>query len=117
MKRILLLIAGMVVGALTFAGTQLTDASASGTAASRAVKPTVVLVHGAWADSSASDGVIARLERAGYPVDAFPTPLQGLASDSKVLAAYLATISGPIVLVGHSYGGLSSPMPPPVAHM
>jgi len=68
-------------------------------------KPTIVLVHGAWADSSAWDGVIQRMQDAGYPVDAFPTPLQGLASDSSVLAAYLQTISGPVVLVGHSYGG------------
>ncbi len=68
-------------------------------------KPTVVLVHGAWADSSAWDGVIERLQRAGYVVDAFPTPLQGLVSDSDVLRAYLQGIPGPVVLVGHSYGG------------
>jgi pimeloyl-ACP methyl ester carboxylesterase len=70
-----------------------------------APKPTVVLVHGAWADSSSWDGVIERLQHDGYPVVAFPTPLQGLASDSSVLADFLQTISGPIVLVGHSYGG------------
>ena len=105
MKPLCILAAGTVVAALTLGGTQLTGASASGSPATGAAKPTVVLVHGAWADSSAWDGVIARLERAGYPVDAFPTPLQGLSSDSRVLAAYLATISGPIVLVGHSYGG------------
>ena len=105
MKPLLLIAAGIVVAALTFGGTQLAGASASPTPAAGAAKPTVVLVHGAWADSSAWDGVIARLHRAGYPVDAFPTPLQGLASDSQVLAAYLATVSGPIVLVGHSYGG------------
>lgn len=67
--------------------------------------PTVVLVHGAWADSSVWDGVILRLERAGYPVDVVPTPLRGLASDSAFLVDYLKSISGPIVLVGHSFGG------------
>jgi pimeloyl-ACP methyl ester carboxylesterase len=68
-------------------------------------KPTVVLVHGAWADSSSWNGVVARLLRAGYPVDVFPTPLRSLSTDSTALRQYLDTISGPIVLVGHSYGG------------
>jgi pimeloyl-ACP methyl ester carboxylesterase len=68
-------------------------------------KPTVVLVHGAWADGSSWDGVVARLLRDGYPVDVFPTPLRSLSGDSAALRAYLATVSGPIVLVGHSYGG------------
>lgn len=70
-----------------------------------AVKPTVVLVHGAWADSSSWDGVIDRLRRAGYPVVAAADPLQGLAQDSAAVASLLRTITGPIVLVGHSYGG------------
>ncbi len=68
-------------------------------------KPTVVLVHGAWADSSSWDGVVARLQADGYPVQVFPTPLRGLSSDSDYLRDYLAAVSGPIVLVGHSYGG------------
>jgi pimeloyl-ACP methyl ester carboxylesterase len=68
-------------------------------------KPTIVLVHGAWADGDSWDGVIAILQREGYTVDAPPNPLQGLTSDSTFLASYLSTISGPIVLVGHSYGG------------
>lgn len=70
-----------------------------------AVKPTVVLVHGAWADSSSWDGVIDRLRRAGYPVVAAANPLQGLDQDSAAVASLLRTITGPIVLVGHSYGG------------
>lgn len=69
------------------------------------VKPTVVLVHGAWADSGSWDAVVARLQAAGYRVDVFPTPLRTLSGDSKALAAYLGAIAGPIVLVGHSYGG------------
>jgi pimeloyl-ACP methyl ester carboxylesterase len=68
-------------------------------------KPTIVLVHGGWADASSWDNVIAILQHEGYTVDAPPNPLRGLASDSAYLASYLSTISGPIVLVGHSYGG------------
>jgi pimeloyl-ACP methyl ester carboxylesterase len=68
-------------------------------------KPTIVLVHGAWADSSSWSAEIARLQRDGYPVVAAPNPLRGLSSDSATLADLLAKISGPIVLVGHSYGG------------
>lgn len=69
-------------------------------------KPTIVLVHGGWADGSSWDHVISILQREGYTVDAPPTPLLGLASDSAYLASYLKTISGPIILVGHSVGGM-----------
>jgi len=68
-------------------------------------KPTIVLVHGAWADSSSWTGEIARLQDDGYPVIAAPNPLRGLSNDSATLADLLSTISGPIVLAGHSYGG------------
>ena len=68
-------------------------------------KPTIVLEHGAWADTSSWAGVIQRLQQAGYTVDAPPNPLRGLAYDSATLADYLHTISGPVILVGHSYGG------------
>jgi pimeloyl-ACP methyl ester carboxylesterase len=67
--------------------------------------PTVVLVHGAWADGSCWTGVIERLQRAGYPVDVPPNPLRSLTGDSATIADYLSTRTGPIVLVGHSYGG------------
>jgi pimeloyl-ACP methyl ester carboxylesterase len=67
--------------------------------------PTIVLVHGAWANSGSWDGVVQRLQRDGYTVDVPPNPLQGLAYDPAYLADFLHTISGPIVLVGHSYGG------------
>jgi pimeloyl-ACP methyl ester carboxylesterase len=65
----------------------------------------VVLVHGAWADSGSWDQVVARLQRQGYTVIAFPTPLRSLPDDSGYLAAFLSSVPGPIVLVGHSYGG------------
>jgi pimeloyl-ACP methyl ester carboxylesterase len=69
------------------------------------VKPTIVLVHGAWADSSSWALVIKRLRAGGYPVHAIANPLQGLVSDTAYLSSYLATIEGPVVLAGHSYGG------------
>jgi pimeloyl-ACP methyl ester carboxylesterase len=69
------------------------------------VKPTIVLVHGAWADASSWNRVIPLLQQEGYTVDAPPNQLAGLTSDAAYLRSYLATISGPIILVGHSYGG------------
>jgi pimeloyl-ACP methyl ester carboxylesterase len=67
--------------------------------------PTVVLVHGAFADSSSWNGVVDRLLAHGYPVVAVANPLRGLKTDAEYLAGALASISGSIVLVGHSYGG------------
>ncbi|GAA3604376.1 alpha/beta hydrolase [Nonomuraea rosea] len=69
-------------------------------------KPTVVLVHGAFADASGWNDVSARLVRENYPVIAPANPLRGVASDSAYLASILATLSGPIVLAAHSYGGI-----------
>jgi pimeloyl-ACP methyl ester carboxylesterase len=73
--------------------------------ANSGAKPTIVLVHGGWADSSGWNGVISRLTRAGYPVIAPANPLRGLTSDADYIRSVLQTITGPIVLVGHSYGG------------
>jgi pimeloyl-ACP methyl ester carboxylesterase len=70
-----------------------------------AAKPTVVLVHGAWSDSAGWSGVVKRLQADGYPVTAPANPLRGLSGDATYLADYLKTIHGPIILVGHSYGG------------
>ena len=81
-------------------------AQASAKSRSTAAKPTVVLVHGAWADGSSWDGVVARLQRDGYTVDVPSNPLRGVASDSAYLASYLKTVTGPIILAGHSYGGM-----------
>jgi pimeloyl-ACP methyl ester carboxylesterase len=74
-------------------------------AASSGPRPTIVLEHGAWANTSSWNGVIRRLQADGYTVYAPPNPLQGLTYDSAFLADFLYSISGPIVLVGHSYGG------------
>ncbi|MFF3733903.1 alpha/beta fold hydrolase [Streptomyces sp. NPDC002476] len=68
-------------------------------------KPTVVLVHGAFADASGWNGVAQRLRSDGYQVVVPANPLRGLASDSTHLAGELKGVRGPVVLVGHSYGG------------
>jgi pimeloyl-ACP methyl ester carboxylesterase len=67
--------------------------------------PTIVLVHGAWADATGFDAEIRALRDGGYSVVGFGNPLRDLAGDSAYLAEFLGTLSGPIVLVGHSYGG------------
>lgn len=67
--------------------------------------PTVVLVHGAFADSSSWNGVAQRLRAAGATVIAAANPLRGLAGDAAYVAAVLDAVRGPAVLVGHSYGG------------
>lgn len=68
-------------------------------------KPTVVLVHGAFADSSSWNGVIKILEGDGYPVIAAANPLRGLRADADYVRSILDSVSGPVVLAGHSYGG------------
>jgi pimeloyl-ACP methyl ester carboxylesterase len=78
---------------------------ASATPAGSTAKPTIVIVHGGWADSSGWGGEIGRLTKAGYPVIAPANPLRGLTSDSDYIRSVLRSITGPIVLVGHSYGG------------
>jgi pimeloyl-ACP methyl ester carboxylesterase len=70
-----------------------------------APKPTVVLVHGAFADASGFGAVTSRLQHRGYTVIAPANPLRGPASDAAYVASVLKTIDGPIVLVAHSYGG------------
>ena len=67
--------------------------------------PTIVLVHGAFADSSSWNGVIDPLQSAGRPVVAAANPLRGLASDAEAVSDLVRSIDGPIVLVAHSYGG------------
>jgi len=69
------------------------------------MKPTVVLIHGAFADSASWDGVVAALLGQDYPVIAWANPLRGVAADAEQLTALLRSITGKIVIVGHSYGG------------
>src|SRR4051794_17488573 len=75
-------------------------------AAQAAAKPTVVLVHGAFADASGWYGVQERLEHKGYTVYSPANPLRGVSADAAYLRSWLSQISGPILLVGHSYGGV-----------
>jgi pimeloyl-ACP methyl ester carboxylesterase len=70
-----------------------------------ASKPTVVLVHGAFADSSSWNVVITRLLGAGYPVVAVANPLRGVQFDASVVSGVIDSVPGNVVLVGHSYGG------------
>jgi pimeloyl-ACP methyl ester carboxylesterase len=80
-------------------------AAGANSRSNRSPRPTIVLVHGDWADGSSWTSVIERLQDRGFTVVAPPNPLRGPAADAAYLASYLRTISGPIVLVAHSYGG------------
>src|SRR5689334_6610231 len=96
----------LAAGALALLGAATAPAVATANSEQTASpKPTVVLVHGAWADSSSWSSVMERLREDGYPVRAIANPLQGLTSDTAYVDSYLRTIHGPVVLVGHSYGG------------
>jgi len=79
---------------------------AGAVAAAQPAKPTIVLVHGAFADSSSWNGVVAILEKDGYPIVAAANPLRSVKGDADSVRALLATIQTPVVLVGHSYGGM-----------
>jgi pimeloyl-ACP methyl ester carboxylesterase len=68
-------------------------------------KPTIVLVHGAWADASSWTKVIAPLQADGFTVRAIANPLRSISGDAAFVRAFLETVTGPVVLVGHSYGG------------
>ncbi len=103
------LVSGAVVVSLAVTNanavtTQVNGPAVASQAAHRA-KPTVVLVHGAFADSSSWNSEIGYLRRHGYPVLAIDTPLRGLAFDTAYVEAQLRTVKGPVVLVGHSYAG------------
>src|SRR5215211_3040232 len=68
-------------------------------------RPTVVLVHGAFADGSSWNGVIERLQAEGVRVTAPANPLRGISHDSAYISSLLDQIPGPVIAVGHSYGG------------
>jgi pimeloyl-ACP methyl ester carboxylesterase len=89
-----------IAGALMAASIILTPAVEA-----RTTKPTIILVHGAFADSSSWNGVIGILEKDGYQVIAAPNPLRGVRSDADLVADVVRSVRGPVVLVGHSYGG------------
>jgi pimeloyl-ACP methyl ester carboxylesterase len=94
----------LVAGSLAAVGAT-SSANADTTPATK-VKPTVVLVHGAWADGASFGSIGSRLRQDGYPVLDFANPLRSLSSDSADLASFLKVkTAGPVILVGHSYGG------------
>ncbi|MFF3570816.1 alpha/beta fold hydrolase [Nocardia jiangxiensis] len=103
-RAVTALAAGAVVGTLAVA-----CAAGSKTNAAPAddgfVKPTVILEHGAFADASSWTGVIERLRKDNYPVLAAADPLRGPAGDATTLRALINHVDGPVILVGHSYGG------------
>jgi pimeloyl-ACP methyl ester carboxylesterase len=103
-KRMLLLVAMLATAAALLIPT-MANATTTSQPNQTSAKPTIVLVHGAWADGSSWNGVTSLLVNEGYTVDVPPNPLRSLTSDSAYLASYLHGITGPIVLVGHSYGG------------
>jgi pimeloyl-ACP methyl ester carboxylesterase len=108
-ERCLPSVAALLVGGLMVLASPALGAShprrSHSTHESQGPKPTIVLVHGAWADASSWFPVEERLIEQGYTVYAPPNPLRGVKYDSEYLRSFLATLSGPVVLVGHSYGG------------
>jgi pimeloyl-ACP methyl ester carboxylesterase len=98
-----LLLASIQADSAHAATTRTADATAQSGASGP--KPAIVLVHGAWADSGSWNAVTRILQADGYTVYAPPNPLRGLATDSATLSDFLKTLSGPVILVGHSYGG------------
>ncbi|TCM38489.1 alpha/beta fold hydrolase [Kribbella sp. VKM Ac-2568] len=99
-------VAALTAGVLALGIGTATGSSAQALQNDKPLKPTIVLVHGAWADGSSWSAVTSKLQSAGYTVDVEANPLRGLASDAQYLRDLLATIPGPVVLVGHSYGGM-----------
>lgn len=95
----------LITGATRLAALLTMILTASTLATAAAPKPTVVLVHGAFADASGWSKVILLLERAGYPTLAVQNPLSSLPADIATTKRALETVKGPVVLVGHSYGG------------
>src|SRR5580692_7204563 len=100
MKKHKLLVAVIMFG-LTWAGI----VRAEDQPIKQQAKPTILLVHGAWADSSSWNGVADLLLQDGYDVRALPNTLRGLSADAAVISTYLKSVPGPVVLAGHSYGG------------
>jgi pimeloyl-ACP methyl ester carboxylesterase len=79
------------------------NVAANGTGAQN--RPSIVLVHGAFAESASWNGVVKNLEKRGFRAVAAANPLRGVAADAASISAIVRSIPGPVVLVGHSYGG------------
>jgi pimeloyl-ACP methyl ester carboxylesterase len=83
----------------------LSIAGAAAAASAAELKPTVILVHGAFADATSWNGVAARLRKDGYTVIGAANPLRSVKGDAAVVTDIVKSVKGPVVLVGHSYGG------------
>lgn len=92
----------LVTGSVAAQATSHTPVQAQG----KEPKPTVVLVHGAFADASGFNDTIALLQKAGFPVIAPANPLRDTAGDAAYISSVVDTISGPVILAAHSYGGV-----------
>src|SRR3954466_12331074 len=95
----------VAVAAAVALASSFAAASAVAATTNKHAKPTIVLVHGAWADGSSWSAVAKELQHRGYTVPVPPNPLRGLTADTAYLKDYLKTVSGPVVLAAHSYGG------------
>ncbi|MGW5237680.1 alpha/beta fold hydrolase [Monashia sp. NPDC004114] len=109
-RRQLLVTGAAVAGSAALTATALGAEAAGATTmpdagAAPKTKPTIVLVHGGYADSSCWNDVIAPLQGAGYPTICGSNPLRGIPTDAPYIASLLDSISGPVVLVAHSMGG------------
>src|SRR3954471_14081444 len=102
MSRILLKIAVRVTALLTSVLAMCAALAAQAHASPDGDRPTIVLVHGAWAETSSWDGEVAALRAQGYDARAIANPLRNLTTDAESVADFLRTVNGPIVLVGHS---------------
>ncbi|HET6484490.1 MAG TPA: alpha/beta hydrolase [Actinoplanes sp.] len=106
MRKILIAaVSTVAVAALALPG--VSEAAAGRLDACRGSGPkvTVVLVHGAWADTSSWSGEVSRLQKAGCQVRSIANPVENLTTDSQYVADFLKSVKGPVVLAGHSYGG------------
>ncbi|GJI95270.1 alpha/beta hydrolase [Duganella caerulea] len=103
-KKLLISLAtsATLAGALPLARAEAPVTALQGTAA----KPTIVLVHGAFADAGSWNGVVKTLSAKGYPVLSVANPLRGVSTDAQYAASVIGAVKGPLVLVGHSYGGM-----------
>ncbi|MGW7491483.1 alpha/beta fold hydrolase [Streptomyces sp. NPDC054786] len=99
------LVTVLLTAVFAAAAPAVADGGAPGPGERTGTKPTVVLVHGAFADASGWNQVAERLQRSGYTVVAPANPLRGLPQDSAYISSVLQSIRGPVVLAGHSYGG------------
>ncbi|MFZ3561420.1 alpha/beta fold hydrolase [Streptomyces sp. BH055] len=101
------LLTALAAAALLVTGAVSAQAnSPEATRAEEAAKPTVVLVHGAFADASGFNDTIALLHKAGFPVIAPANPLRDTAGDAAYISSVVDTIPGPVILAAHSYGGV-----------